>query len=63
KKSRGFSQEPLPFPIPLPPEIWGIRFDTQKIEIDYNGFLVLYLNYAQKSSKEIPRKGAGLCSN
>lgn len=62
KQSKTFSKEALPFPIPLPPEIWGIRFDTKKIEIDSKGFLVLYLNYNHNSSKTPNSKGVRECS-
>lgn len=39
-------EELIPGVMPLPPEILGAKFDINRVNMDPNGHLVMYLNYA-----------------
>jgi hypothetical protein len=40
------TESAIPGVLPLPPEILGAKFDINKVNMDPNGQLVMYLNYA-----------------
>lgn len=49
KRSAGWSkkEELLPGSLPLPPQILGIKLDINRVMMDANGHLVMYLDYAK----------------
>nr|WP_295899843.1 DUF2785 domain-containing protein [uncultured Bdellovibrio sp.] len=53
KKSAGWakSDEVIPGSLPLPPEILGIKLDINRVAMDPNGHLVMYLDYAKTGAK------------
>ncbi|WII73689.1 DUF2785 domain-containing protein [Bdellovibrio sp. 22V] len=53
KKSAGWkmSDEVLPGSLPLPPQILGIKLDINRVAMDPNGHLVMYLDYAKTGAK------------
>lgn len=53
KRSAGWSkaEEKLPGGLPLPPQILGIKLDINRVVMDPNGHLVMYLDYAKTGVK------------
>ncbi|WP_374074020.1 hypothetical protein [Bdellovibrio bacteriovorus] len=53
KKSAGWKtkDEVIPGSLPLPPEILGIKLDINRVSMDPNGHLVMYLDYAKTGAK------------
>lgn len=53
KKSAGWKsgKEAIPGGLPLPPEILGIKLDINRVVMDPNGHLVMYLDYAKTGVK------------
>lgn len=53
KKSSGWKKndETIPGGLPLPPEILGIKLDINRVIMDPNGHLVMYLDYAKTGVK------------
>lgn len=54
KKSSGWktNNETIPGGLPLPPEILGLKLDINRVVMDPNGHLVMYLNYAKTGVKK-----------
>lgn len=54
KKSAGWksNKETIPGGLPLPPEILGIKLDINRVIMDPNGHLVMYLDYAKTGVKQ-----------
>lgn len=44
-------EETIPGALPLPPEILGIKLDINRVVMDPNGHLVMYLDYAKTGAK------------
>lgn len=44
-------EEVIPGALPLPPEILGIKLDINRVAMDPNGHLVMYLDYAKTGAK------------
>lgn len=47
-------EEKIPGVLPLPPELLGAKFDVNRIAMDPNGFLVMYLNYTAETFNPAP---------
>lgn len=48
----------IPGKLPLPPEILSIKLDIQELEMEQNGQLVMYMNYAKPVTKmNLPARG------
>nr|BFD60105.1 hypothetical protein CKG001_22120 [Bdellovibrio sp. CKG001]BFD63510.1 hypothetical protein BdHM001_21910 [Bdellovibrio sp. HM001] len=45
------TEESLPGGLPLPPQILGIKLDINRVMMDPNGHLVMYLDYAKTGAK------------
>jgi hypothetical protein len=45
-------EETIPGALPLPPEILGIKLDINRVVMDPNGHLVMYLDYAKTGAKK-----------
>lgn len=45
-------EETIPGTLPLPPEIMGIKLDINRVVMDPNGHLVMYLDYAKTGAKK-----------
>lgn len=45
-------EETIPGALPLPPEILGIKLDINRVAMDPNGQLVMYLDYAKKGESK-----------
>ncbi len=54
KRSAGWkvNNEIIPGSLPLPPEVLGIKLDINRIVMDPNGHLVMYLDYAKTGAKK-----------
>lgn len=54
KKSAGWAktEETIPGKLPLPPEILGIKLDINRVNMDPNGHLMMYLDYAKTGDKK-----------
>jgi hypothetical protein len=46
-----YKEEAIPGAFPLPPEILGIKLDINRVVMDPNGHLVMYLDYAKTGVK------------
>jgi len=45
------TEQTIPGSLPLPPQILGLKLDINKMVMDPNGYIVMFLNYAAGASK------------